>query len=82
MLYTAYSIGFPGCKIREIPKWIVIKKKREFVIKECNRKELVLLPASHVPAQIMDVWFPSLKVAALALGFMGGVIRLSAFKLL
>lgn len=35
-----------------------------------------------MPAQIMDVWLPSLKVAVLALGFLGGVIRLSAFKLL
>lgn len=55
MLHAAYSIGFPGCKIREIPKWIAIKKEREFIIKECNRKELVLLQVSLVPAQITDV---------------------------
>lgn len=54
-----------GEEIREIPKWMAVKKERGFIIKECNRKELVLLQASHVPAQIMDVCSPSLQVAAL-----------------
>lgn len=40
------------------------QKGERFIIKECNRKKLVLLQASHVPAQIMDVWSP-LQVAAL-----------------